>query len=187
MEDASTAIADYNTRLGLTGEDLQGISKQALQVADMLGEDLGGVIEGSSQAFQQWNIDADGMGEAMDYVFKVSQSTGVGFTDLMNTVQQFGPQLQEMGYSFDEATALIGQLDKAGVNTSEVMSAMKKSVSALAKEGVSAKDGINAYFDAIKNAGDATEATSIATEIFGTKAASTMASAIRDGTLSSTT
>ena len=61
---------------------------------------------------------------------------------------------------------------------------MKKSVSALAKEGVSAKDGINAYFDAIKNAGDATEATSIATEIFGTKAASTMASAIRDGTLS---
>ncbi len=39
MEDASTAIADYNTRLGLTGEDLQGISKQALQVADMLGID----------------------------------------------------------------------------------------------------------------------------------------------------
>lgn len=184
MEDASTAIADYNTRLGLTGENLQGISKQALQVSDLLGEDLSGVIEGSSQAFQQWNIDADGMGEAMDYVFKVSQSTGVGFTDLMNTVQQFGPQLQEMGYSFDEATALIGQLDKAGVNTSEVMSAMKKSVSALAKEGVSAKEGINAYFDAIKNAGDATEATSIATEIFGTKAASTMASAIRDGTLS---
>lgn len=184
MEDASSAIADYNTRLGLTGENLQGVSKQALQVSDLLGEDLSGVIEGSSQAFQQWNIDADGMGDAMDYVFKVSQSTGVGFTDLMNTVQQFGPQLQEMGYSFDEATALIGQLDKAGVNTSEVMSAMKKSVSALAKEGVSAKDGINAYFDAIKNAGDATEATSIATEIFGTKAASTMASAIRDGTLS---
>lgn len=184
MEDASSAIADYNTRLGLTGDTLQGVSTQALQVSDMLGEDLSGVIEGSSQAFQQWNIDADDMGEAMDYVFKVSQSTGTGFTDLMNTVQQFGPQLQEMGYSFDEATALIGQLDKAGVNADEVMAAMKKSVSSLAKEGISAKDGINQYFESIKNAGDATKATTIASEIFGTKAASTMAAAIRDGSLS---
>lgn len=184
MEDASSAIADYNTRLGLTGDTLQGVSTQALQVSDMLGEDLSGVIEGSSQAFQQWNIDADDMGEAMDYVFKVSQSTGAGFTDLMDTVQQFGPQLQEMGYSFDEATALIGQLDKAGVNTTEVMAAMKKSVTALAAEGISAQDGINQYFEAIQNAGSATEATTIASEIFGTKAASTMASAIRDGSLS---
>lgn len=29
MEDASKAIADYNTRLGLTGPQLQEISKQA--------------------------------------------------------------------------------------------------------------------------------------------------------------
>ncbi len=186
MENASSAVADYNTRLGLTGPQLQEISKQALQVSDMLGDDLSGVIEGSSQAFQQWNINADDMGEAMDYVFKVSQSTGTGFTDLMNTVQQFGPQLQEIGYSFDEATALIGQLDKAGVNTSEVMSAMKKSVGALAKEGISASDGINQYFEAIQNAGNATEATTLASEIFGSKAASTMATAIRNGTLSVT-
>lgn len=34
MEDASKAIADYNTRLGLTGPQLQEISKQALQVSD---------------------------------------------------------------------------------------------------------------------------------------------------------
>lgn len=181
MDDAAKAIADYNTRLGLTGEALQGISKQAIQVADMLDEDLGGVIESSSQAFQQWNIDADNMGDAMDYVFKVSQSTGMGFSELMTNVQQYGAQLQEMGYSFNEATALIGQLDKAGVNASEVLSAMKKSVSALAKEGVSASDGLSMYTDAIMNAKDMTEATTIASEIFGTKAASTMAAAIRSG------
>lgn len=184
MEDASQAIADYNTRLGLTGPELQNISKQALQVSDMLGDDLGGVIEGSSQAFQAWNIDAADMGDAMDYVFKASQSTGVGFTDLMNSVQQFAPQLQEMGYSFEESTALIGQLDKAGVNTSEVLSAMKKGVGSLAKEGISASEGMEMYSEKIKNAGDMTEATTIASEIFGTKAGSTMAAAIRDGTLS---
>lgn len=184
MGAASTAIADYNTRLGLTGETLQDVSKQAIQVSDLLGEDLTGTIESSSKAFQQWNIDAEGMGDAMDYVFKVSQSTGTGFNDLMDTVQQFGPQLQEMGYSFEEATALIGQLDKAGVETTEVLAAMKKSVTTMAKEGLSARDGIEQYFEAIQNAGDTTEATSIATEIFGSRAASTMASAIRDGSLS---
>ena len=183
MEDASKAIADYNTRLGLTGPQLQEISKQALQVSDMLGDDLGGVIEESSQAFQQWNIDADNMGGAMDYIFKVSQSTGMGFTDLMSNIQKFGPQLQEMGYSFETASALMGQLDKAGVNTEEVLSAMKKSVGALAKEGISASDGLAMYYEQIKNAGTAAEAASIASEIFGTKAGSTMAAAIRDGTL----
>ena len=184
MDDASKAIADYNTRLGLTGEELQGVSTQAIQVADMLGEDLGGVIESSSKAFQQWNVDTKDMGGAMDYVFKASQSTGVGFSDLMTTVQSFGPQLQEMGYSFEEATALVGQLEKAGVNTEEVLGAMKKSTSALAKEGIGASEGMEMYAKAIANAKDMTQATEIATEVFGTRAASTMAAAIRDGTVS---
>lgn len=183
MEDASTAIADYNTRLGLTGPELQNISKQAIQVADMLDEDLGTVIEDSSKAFQIWNISADDMGDAMDYVFKASQSTGTGFNDLMSNVQRFAPQLQELGYGFENSVALIGSLDKAGVNTTEVLSAMKKSVSSLAKEGLSAEEGLQKYSNEIKNAKDMTEATSIASEIFGTRAASTMASAIRDGSI----
>lgn len=184
MEDAATAVADYNTRLGLTGEELQNLSKQAIQVADLLGDDLSGVVESSSKAFQQWKITAEDMGGAMDYVFKVSQATGVGFTELMDSAQQYGAQLQEMGYSFEEATALIGQLEKSGVNTSEVLSAMKKSVAALADEGIGAAEGLQLYIDAIKNAKDSTNATALAAEIFGTRAASTMAAAIRDGTLS---
>lgn len=184
MEDASAAIADYNTRLGLTGEPLQELSKQAIQVSDMLGEDLSATIETSSKAFQQWDIEATDMSDAMDYIFKVSQSTGTGFNSLMTDMQSYGAQLQEMGFGFHEASALIGQLDKAGVNTSEVLAAMKKSVTALAQEGISASDGLAQYYDSIMNAKDATEATSIASEVFGTKAASTMVAAIRDGSLS---
>lgn len=183
LEDASSVIADYNTRLGLTGDVLEGLSEQALQVADMLGEDVSGVVEESSQAFQQWNISSEDMSDAMDYMFKVSQSTGVGFTELMNTMQSYGAQLQEMGYSYEEAAVLMGQLDKAGVNTTEVLGAMKKSVTSMAKDGKSATEGLEEYYEAIKNAGSATEATSIASEVFGSRAASTMSAAIRDGTL----
>ena len=183
MEDASKAVADFNTRLGLTGPALQDISKQAIQVSDMLGDDLNSVIESSSQAFQQWEISTEDMGGAMDYIFKVSQSTGLGFTNIMDSMQKFGPQLQEMGYSFENASALIGKLEKAGVNTDEVLSAMKKSVGALAKEGISASEGLDMYFTKIYQAESATEAATIASEIFGARAGSTMASAIRNGTL----
>lgn len=183
MDAAGQAVADFNTRLGLTGPELQEISKQAIQVSDMLGDDLGAVIEESSQALAQWDIDAAGMGDAMDYIFKASQSTGMGFTDLMSRIQQYGPQLQEMGYSFEEAAAMMGQLDKAGVNADEVLAAMKKSVGTLAKEGIGASDGLAMYVEQIENAETAAEAAAIANEIFGARAGSTMAAAIRDGSL----
>ncbi len=183
MEDSAKAIADYNTRLGLTGDELADMSTKALQVSSMLEEDLGATIESSSQAFQQWGIDSKDMGKQMDYIFKVSQSTGIGFNELMTTMQQYGPQLQDMGYSFEEAGALIGQMEKAGVNTTEVLGAMKKAVGTLAKEGINASDGLQLYYEKIKNAGTEAEATALANEVFGARAGSTMAAAIRDGSI----
>ncbi len=183
MEDSAKAIADYNTRLGLTGDELADMSKKALQVSSMLETDLETTIESSSKAMQQWGIDSKDMGDKMDYIFKVSQSTGMGFDELMTNMQQYGPQLQEMGYSFEEASALMGQMEKAGVNTSEVLGAMKKAVGTLAKEGINASDGMQLYYEKIKNAGTAAEATALANEVFGARAGSTMAAAIRDGSL----
>ena len=183
MEDASKAIADYNTRLGLTGKELSELSKQAIAVSGMLEEDLGTTIETSSQAFQQWGINAKDMGKQMDYIFKVSQSTGISFNELMLNMQQYGPQLQDMGYSFEEASAMMGQMEKAGVNTTEVLAAMKKAVGTLAKEGISASAGMQIYYEKIKNAESAAEAAALANEVFGARAGSTMASAIRNGTM----
>lgn len=183
MEDASKAIADYNTRLGLTGKELSELSKQAIAVSGMLGEDLGSTIETSSQAFQQWGINSKDMGKQMDYIFKVSQATGMSFNELMTNMQQYGPQLQDMGYSFEGASALMGQMEKAGVNTTEVLAAMKKAVGTLAEAGISASDGMQAYYEKIKNARTEAEAAALANEVFGARAGSTMASAIRNGTM----
>lgn len=184
LEDASSAIADYNTRLGLSGENLQQLSAQAIQVNRMLGEDISTTVESSSKAFENWNVSADDMSKEMDYIFKVSQSTGTGFNTLFQNMQQYGVQLQEMGYDFDTAAAMMGQLDKAGVNTEQVLVGMKKAVANLAKDGISAQEGMQMYVEQIKAAGDATEATAIASEVFGKASASTMAAAIRDGTFS---
>lgn len=185
MESAATAISDYNTRLGVTGDTLETLSKQALQVSDMLGDDLSGVIESSSTAFQNWNIGADDMADAMDYVFKVSQSTGVGFTELMSNLQTYGSQLQAVGYDFEQSATLLGQVEKAGYDASTIFTALKTAAKNAADDGFSdINEGLNTYIDRIKNADSETEAYSIATEVFGSKAASTMISAINSGALS---
>lgn len=183
MEAAGQAISDWNTRLGLTGDTLEDLSVQAIQVSDLMGEDMTGVIEASSQAFKQWNIDADNMGGEMDYIFKVCQSTGMGFSDLMGHMQSSGAVLQDLGYSFDEAAAMIANLDKAGINTEQVLTGMKKGLGNIAKDGGDAVAVMNDYAAAIMNAESESEAIAIATEVFGSATAVTMAQAIRTGAM----
>lgn len=183
MEDASTAIADYNTRLGLTGKPLKNISKQAINVSNVLGEDMSSVIEQSSKAMKQWNVSGKNMTKEMDYIFKVSQSTGVGFTELMSNMQSSGAVLQTLGFSFDQSAALIGNLEKEGINTSQVLKGMKKGLSSVAKSGGDTTKKMGEYVSSIKNAKTETEAVAKASEIFGTASASTMAQAIRKGAL----
>ncbi|MGI5900475.1 MAG: hypothetical protein ACOX8S_11255 [Christensenellales bacterium] len=118
----------------------------------------------------------------MDYAFKVSQSTGIGFSDLLSKMQSFGPTLQGVGYSFETASTLIGNLEKQGVNTDEMLSALKKSIATMSKEGIDAADGFAYFYEQIKNTEDATEAAAIAAELFGARAGPDMAKAIKDGT-----
>lgn len=183
MEQASQAIADYNTRLDVTGDTLQGLSEDALNVANMLGEDVGAVVESTSQSFQAFNLSSDEMGDAMDYLFKVTQSTGIGFTELAGDVQKNGAVMQQLGFSYEETAALLGQFQKSGYDTSKVTSAMAQATKNAAKLGLSGADAYATYYDAIKNATTETEAINKATELFGGKGGAIMASAIRDGTL----
>lgn len=185
MGDAAQAISDYNTRLGVTGDTLETLSKQALQVSDMLGDDLGTVIESSSTAFQNWNIQTEDMADAMDFVFKVSQSTGVGFSELMGNLQTYGAQLQAVGYDFEQSAVLLGQVEKAGYDASTIFTALKTAANNAAKDGFeNINEGLQSYIDSIKNADSETEAYNIAVKAFGSKAASTMISAIENGALS---
>lgn len=184
LASASSSIADLNTRLGLTGDTLETMSKQSLMVTKTLGDDTSGVIEESSQAFQQWNINADDMSDEMDYIFKVSQSTGMGFTSLMTSMQSSGATLQDLGYSFDESAAMIGSLDKAGIDANVVLAAMKKGLAGVAESGGDVKATMADYITQIENAESTTDALSIASGVFGSKASVTMVQAIQRGALS---
>ena len=183
-ENASQAIADLNTRLGLSGKSLQEVSKRAIYLSENLGAgELTSVIEKSSRALQAWNISEDEMTDKMDYLFKVSQSTGIGFEDLAEKTQRYGATFQSLGYDFNSASTLIGQMVKNGVDVDKTLAGMQASLGRLTAKGLSASEGFELYYEKIKNATSETEAMSIASEIFGTKSGALMAKAIRDGKL----
>ena len=183
-ENASQAIADLNTRLGLNGKNLQEVAKQAIYLSENLGAgELTAVVEKSSRAMQSWGISEDKMTEKMDYLFKVSQSTGIGFTDLAEKAQRYGATFQSLGYDFESASTMIGQMVKSGIDVDSTLAGMRTSLGKLTAKGLSASEGFEQYYQKIKNAKTETEAMSLASEIFGTKNGALMAKAIRDGKL----
>ena len=187
MDSAATAISDLNTRLGLSGETLQEVARQSIQLSEALGAgELSAVIEKSAGALQQFQVDQEDMSAAMDHAFKVSQSTGIGYNELMQELQKNGPVLQSLNYDFEEAATLLGSLKKSGVDSASAMSALNKAVQFASEKGQDAGVVMEKYYEQIKNAESETKAMKIATEIFGKKGATTMTKAIRSGALAIT-
>ncbi|OFB60684.1 phage tail tape measure protein [Synergistes jonesii] len=184
MAQSSQAVADLNTRLGLTGEDLESLSITMLDASRMLGEDLGGMIAQSTKAMNDWGVSAKDSAGFMDMLFVASQETGISISSLSEQLYKFGSPLRQMGFDVETVTAMLGSFEKAGVNTELVMGSMRIALGKMAKAGIKdLPEALRASIAAIKNAKTSGEAATIALKVFGAKAGPDMAAAIREGRL----
>jgi phage-related minor tail protein len=182
MADVSTAIADLNTRTGLAGKPLQELSAQMLNLSRITGEDLSGMISNSSRLFGDWSVAADDTAGTMDYLFKVSQSTGIGFNELNAKLVQFGAPLRQMGFDLETSAAMLGKFEKEGVNAELVLGGLRVALGKMAKEGIQDTGAaLTEVTRRIKEAGSTGEANAIALELFGARVGPDMAAAIREG------
>lgn len=184
FESAGQAIADWNTRMGLSGEALEKVAAQSEMLKSMGME---ANINTLSAAFNAFKIEGDDVSGAMDTLFQVSQSTGVSMDTLAGTVQRSAPALQSLGFSFEESAAMAGLLDKAGLNSSQVMASMSKGLVTLAKDGEAPQDAFKRVTGEIQgfiDKGDEAGAIDLASKVFGTKGATQMISALKDSSLS---
>jgi phage-related minor tail protein len=179
--EVSTAIADLNTRLGLTGQPLEDMAGQFLELSRITGTDLTTNIEKVSRVFGDWGIAAEDQSASLDYLFKVSQTTGIGIDSLSDKVVQFGAPMRQFGFSFEESAALMGKWEKEGVNTETIMGGLRAGLGKLAKAGKDPADAFKEITDRIKGAGSEGEATAAAIEIFGQRAGPDLAAAVREG------
>ena len=184
FETAGSTVADLNTRLGLSGDTLQTVASQYLEAGRILGEDVD--INTTSAAFSAFKIEGDNVAGAMDSLFRVSQATGVSMNDLANSSQTNAMTMQELGFTFEDSIALIGSLDKAGVDAGSTLSAMRRGMLNLAEPGESTSEAFKRATGELQgfiDAGDTGAALDLASNIFGTKGAAQMVQALQSGTL----
>lgn len=182
FESISTAVADINTRMGLTGPVLETFAGQVLEAGRLTGEAID--VNKVSASFAVFGIEGEKATGAMDTLYRVSQDTGVGMNELANLVQRAGPAVQSLGFDFDQTAALIGGLDKAGLDAAKMTAGLSRSLVELSKDGEAPQEAfkrVTGEIEAMAKAGDIAGATDMAAKLFGTKNAPQFVAALKDG------
>lgn len=178
------AIADLNTRLGLSGDTLETVASQFLEAGRILGTDVD--INAASGALSVFKVEGDGVSGALDYLFQISQSTGIGLNDLISQLRSAGPITQQLGFGFEETAAMIGVMDKAGLDSQSMIGAMQKGLVNLTSPGESAQDAFKRVTGQINEyiaTGNDAAAIDLAGEVFGTRGAAQFIGAMQTGKL----
>lgn len=184
FEEAGSAVGEVNTQFGLMGESLETTAEDLLKFSQINGSDVTNSTIQSKQALEAYGLSVDGLSDVLDSVTYVAQSTGVSVDDLMNKAIDGAPQIKALGLAFDEGVALIGQFEQAGVDSSAALSSLSKAAVNYAKDGKSLEEGLKGTIEAIQNSTNETEALTLASDIFGSKAAPRMVDAIKRGAFS---
>lgn len=176
------AVADINTRLGLTGPVLEKLSKQTLMAGEMMGEAID--VNAMSGAFSAFQIEGKRTTGAMDAIYQISQATGVGMNELFASVTKNGPALRGFGFGFKESAAWIGTLDKAGLDGNKTIASLSKAMVQFSKDGLEPKKALRDTIGEIEGftkAGNQAGAINAAAKIFGTKGAGQFVAAVQSG------
>ena len=180
-EEVGVAIGEVNTRFGLMGRRLEGVSRSFIQFAKINGTDLGSSIDSVDALMTKFGVDAAEVGDVLGYLTKVGQDTGISLTSLMSLLGQNGASLKEMGLGLSESITLMAQFEAGGVDATTALMGMKKAVQSATKDGRDAGAALISTVRAIQNAKTETEALKLSMKLFGSRGAAEMASAIRDG------
>lgn len=180
--EVAKVVTDLNIRLDLSGEQLQSTAESVLNVAQMTKEGIGSISEGISSVLKNWNINATDSTATLDKLFRAWQRTQIPVGELMRQLTEFGPMLRQMGYSFDESTAMLAKFHKEGVQAGDVLIGMRKAIGEFSKAGIKDLGGeFEALSKRIKTAATDSEATRIAISTLGEKSGPALARAIREG------
>ncbi|QVI97783.1 phage tail tape measure protein [Corynebacterium diphtheriae] len=184
LAEIGTTLADLNTRLGVTGKPLEELTRQ-FQNLKNLGFDAD--VTAVSTALNAFGLQAEEMPEALNQLFRVSQATGVSINDLATSAAKGGPQLKQFGFDMGESAALIGKLDKAGLDADATVGALSKAMVNFAKAGKDPQTELFNTARAIEDfiaKGDEAAAIDMSAKLFGTKGAGKFVEAVKTGALS---
>lgn len=180
MSDVGVAVGEVNTRFKVTDEALEHLSTTFLQFAEINGTDLNNSIGNTQKIMSAWNVETEKTDSLLGLITKKAQDTGIGVDTLMQSMITNEAVFKEMNLGLEESISLMAQFEANGVDASQGLMGLKRALANATAEGKPLSDALADNINKIKNAKTSTEALEIATELFGTKGAGEMATAIRE-------
>jgi phage-related minor tail protein len=174
FETAGNAVGEVNTRFGLTGDALEDLSAQFIKFAQINGTDVSSSIDGVQKVMDAFRVSADQASGVLDLLNAVGQNTGISMDELESQLVSNATALQSLGINVGDSAALMGQLEKSGVDASTVFTGLTKVQKTAMESGVSMQDALT----------QALSSSTDAIDIFGSKAGPKLYSAFQNGTLS---
>lgn len=174
------AVADINTRLGLQGDALEDATRQFMKYSEVNKIDVSTSIETVAKAMNDANIPTSELNSVLDELTSASQASGLTVDTLAEALSQNGVQMRALGFNTQETIALLATMEKNGVNSSVVLTGMKKAMANYTNAGKDANVELCNLFQGIQ---DGTVSASDAMDVFGTKAGASLYQYIQEGKL----
>lgn len=185
----SDILAELNTRFGVTGKSAEDLTVSVANFAHHTGTDGTKAVDDIANVMNRWGMDIEDVDGLLDDLTTANQSCQMSVDEMTRYLSENSIQFQELGYSTEDALAMLVSLSDGGANVSSVMSGMKKAVGNLSD---ATDDVPGAFQDAIKaiaecdNVSEALQAqvgdTGLTVEqVFGAKAAQELAANVQNG------
>ena len=184
MQDRAKGIAKtINTRFGLTGDSLEDLSTKFIKFASLNDQDVSTAVDNTQGAMAAFGMETKDAGSFLDALNTVGQQTGVDVGTLTTELTKNAPQLKAMGLNAYDSANMLGQMDKAGIDSSTAMRGLQTAMKNASKDGTTLQDKLSEFSETMGSNKSDAEKLQAAYELFGTKAGGAIYNAVSSGTI----
>lgn len=185
----ANTLAELNTRFGVTGDEAEDLTVKIENFAHHTGTEGTKAVDSIADIMHRWGLDMDDVDGLLDDLTTANQSCQMSVDDLSGYLANNSTQFQELGYSSEEALAMLIGLSDGGANVGTVMSGLTKGIANMSAETNDVPGAFRSAISAIEESGSVSEALQqqvgdtgkTVEQIFGKKAAQELATNIQNG------